>query len=663
MKKFLFFLVALTIILPVKAQVDIDELEDSKFRIIIPRHDWTEYMGYEKNSDGELNVKVPEGSLMEIFPNFDKSTFLQSAIVGDKIFTLMSSGYEHNYPGKTSQGYFFEKGLQGMWYGGNSLTTFPFESQGDWYYMGPAIAADDAGTLWVATRRTDTNVDIPTETFGWGHNIGSVAYYTLENNPSLNKNAIGQGVKFEYQKDGKTINAIISDRTDIMSAYGDCLNGTGHLWFTPQKQCFVECIIMKNGAVVGKKAFMLPDGEFNSHRGYINQFAPNKVLYHTGGQNTIGKIYYGTLDGSTVENSTKITWEDTGLNYCRNGATAFILHGHEVIAYSDIPEGNETYYKQHTNSTQSKEIITPKFTPKAYINGAIPAAYAFDLKVSPNGDNYTLSFKSNAPASSATIKVLNINTGVSNTYDVGAVVQGDNSKTIDGKTLTQGEYTWSVSIANNANSEVKNYFNYGGTPDTGTGNRGGVAIDLDTESPFYGHIYTTMAKGGGIQRYYPDLTANGTPIHTGYFAQSNHASSPYRIKTNSGKLYIADWSDQSTAGVHVYNPNDGSIKQIFQGTYTSGGQRKNSNGDIITGSTSGIAFYGEGADTHGVMLLLISIVPSQVISQEEMLKLYLATKGYGYAKTLIILLSTTQALLFSSSWISMEIFYLTLPLF
>ena len=32
--------------------------------------------------------------------------------------------------------------------------------------MGPAIAADDAGTLWVATRRTDTNVDIPTETFG-----------------------------------------------------------------------------------------------------------------------------------------------------------------------------------------------------------------------------------------------------------------------------------------------------------------------------------------------------------------------------------------------------------------------------------------------------------------------------------------------------------------
>lgn len=105
MKKFLFFLVALTIILPVKAQVDIDDLEDSKFRIIIPRHDWTEYMGYEKNSDGELNVKVPEGSLMEIFPNFDKSTFLQSAIVGDKIFTLMSSGYEHNYPGKTSQGY------------------------------------------------------------------------------------------------------------------------------------------------------------------------------------------------------------------------------------------------------------------------------------------------------------------------------------------------------------------------------------------------------------------------------------------------------------------------------------------------------------------------------------------------------------------------------
>ncbi len=597
MKKFLFFLVALTIILPVKAQVDIDELEDSKFRIIIPRHDWTEYMGYEKNSDGELNVKVPEGSLMEIFPNFDKSTFLQSAIVGDKIFTLMSSGYEHNYPGKTSQGYFFEKGLQGMWYGGNSLTTFPFESQGDWYYMGPAIAADDAGTLWVATRRTDTNVDIPTETFGWGHNIGSVAYYTPENNPSLNKNAIGQGVKFEYQKDGKTINAIISDRTDIMSAYGDCLNGTGHLWFTPQKQCFVECIIMKNGTVVGKKAFMLPDGEFNSHRGYINQFAPNKVLYHTGGQNTIGKIYYGTLDGSTVENSTKITWEDTGLNYCRNGATAFILHGHEVIAYSDVPGGNESYYTKNTNSTQSKEIIKPKATPKAYQNGVTPAAYAYDLKVSKEEGKYTFSFNSNAAASKATISLQNSSTGASFNYEIAPVDQGENTKTIEASDLVQGDYTWSVSIANAANNTVQNYYNYGSTPDQATGNRGGVAIDLDTESDYYGYVYAARAKaGGGILRYTPDLTIIGDFIHADKFQASPSSSSPYRIKTNSGKLYIADWSDSEKAGVHVYNPKDNSCTQMFQGTHTSGGQKTNANGDIIIGSTSGIAFHGEGVD-------------------------------------------------------------------
>ena len=606
MKKFLLLLLALITILPIKAQRHVDELRDDEFRIIIPRHDWTEYMGYKKNSNGELEVNVPPGSLLDIFPKtdvegdheFDKSLFIQSAVVDDKIYVGMGSWVITDYINQTSQGYIFEQGAQKMWYGGTNLTTFPFETLGDWYYMGPAIAADDAGNLWVATRRTDTPIDHPTLTYGWGHDIASVAYYTPQNSPSLNPNAIGQGVKLEYQKNGQTYNAKITTRTDFMSAYGDGVGAgkTGHLWFTPEKQCFVECIIMKEGAVTDKKIFMLPNGEFNSHRGYINQFAPNKVLYHTGGQNTIGKIYYGTLDGATVETSTKITWEDTGLNYCRNGATAFILHGHEVIAYSDIPEGNETYYKQHTNSTQSKEIITPKFAPKAYINGAIPAAYAYDLKVSPNGDNYTLSFKSNAPASSATIKVLNINTGVSNTYDVGAVVQGDNSKTIDGKALTQGEYTWSVSIANNANSEVKPYIEKGVNPDTETGNRGGVAIDLDTESPFYGHIYTTMAKGGGIQRYYPDLTANGAPIHTGYFAKSSNASSPYRIKTNSGKLYIADWSDQTTAGVHVYNPNDGSIKQMFQGTYTSGGQRKNSNGDIITGSTSGIAFYGEGAD-------------------------------------------------------------------
>ena len=606
MKKFLLLLLALITILPIKAQRHVDELRDDEFRIIIPRHDWTEYMGYKKNSNGELEVNVPAGSLLDIFPKtdvegdheFDKSLFIQSAIVDDKIYVGMGSWVITDYINQTSQGYIFEQGAQKMWYGGTNLTTFPFETSGDWYYMGPAIAADDAGNLWVATRRTDTPIDHPTLTYGWGHDIASVAYYTPQNSPSLNPNAIGQGVKLEYQKNGQTYNAKITTRTDFMSAYGDGVGTgkTGHLWFTPEKQCFVECIIMKEGAVTDKKIFMLPNGEFNSHRGYINQFAPNKVLYHTGGQNTIGKIYYGTLDGATVETSTKITWEDTGLNYCRNGATAFILHGHEVIAYSDIPEGNETYYKQHTNSTQSKEIITPKFTPKAYQNGVIPAAYAYDLKVSPNGDNYTLSFKSTATASSATIKVLNINTGVSNTYDVGAVVQGDNSKTIDGKTLTQGEYTWSVSIANNANSEAQNYSNYGSTPDLSLGNRGGVAIDLDTESDYYGYVYATRAKaGGGILRYTPDLSIIGDFIHADKFSASS-LSSPYRIKTNSGKLYIADWSDGEKAGVHVYNPKDNSCTQMFQGTYNASSGQITNNGVIVGASTSGIAFHGEGAD-------------------------------------------------------------------
>mgnify|MGYP002513737913 CR=1 FL=1 len=166
MKKFLLLLVALATILPIKAQRHVDELRDDEFRIIIPRHDWTEYMGYKKNSNGELEVNVPAGSLLDIFPKtdvegdheFDKSLFIQSAIVDDKIYVGMGSWVITDYINQTSQGYIFEQGAQKMWYGGTNLTTFPFETSGDWYYMagdGGMCASqwvvDDKGKMYYMT--------------------------------------------------------------------------------------------------------------------------------------------------------------------------------------------------------------------------------------------------------------------------------------------------------------------------------------------------------------------------------------------------------------------------------------------------------------------------------------------------------------------------------
>ena len=126
-------------------------------------------------------------------------------------------------------------------------------------------------------------------------------------------------------------------------------------------------------------------------------------------------------------------------------------------------------------------------------------------------------------------------------------------------------------------------------------NVGGVAIDLDTESPYFGYVYTSMAKsGGGIQRYNPDLSKIGEMMFSDKF-NPNKSGSPYRIKANSGKLYIADYADEGNSGVYVYNPVDGSFSQMLQGTRASNGQWTN-NGVVIGGSMTGIAFYGEGAN-------------------------------------------------------------------
>lgn len=97
---------------------------------------------------------------------------------------------------------------------------------------------------------------------------------------------------------------------------------------------------------------------------------------------------------------------------------------------------------------------------------------------------------------------------------------------------------------------------------------------LDTESKYFGHIYSSVGYAGGIQRYNPDLTKNGGVILADKF-DSKTSSSPYRIKANSGKLYISDWSDGTNSGIYVYNPDNGSLNQIFQGSRDSNGQWTN----------------------------------------------------------------------------------------
>lgn len=235
-------------------------------------------------------------------------------------------------------------------------------------------------------------------------------------------------------------------------------------------------------------------------------------------------------------------------------------------------------------------------TPKASA-AAVRGAYAYDLKLTQSGNGYKFSFKVSTSASKASIILTNKSNGATHTYDYNSSLSPNNiyEFSIDKSSLYAGDYTWEVSVANAASDAVINYHDQGGTPNATLGNRGGVAIDLEPESPFYGYVYTSMAReGGGIQRYNPDLSKIGGMILSDKF-NSAATSSPYRIKANSGKLYIADYADEDHSGVYVYNPVNGSFSQMFQGTRASNGQWTN-NGVVIGGSMTAVAFYGEGAN-------------------------------------------------------------------
>lgn len=228
---------------------------------------------------------------------------------------------------------------------------------------------------------------------------------------------------------------------------------------------------------------------------------------------------------------------------------------------------------------------------------AVQGAYAYDLKLTQSGNDYTFSFRSSAAAPSGQLILTNKSTNATYTYSINNINSSSTYNfTLNKNKIATGEYSWKVVINNDASDAITRYYNYGSTPDATLGNRGGVAIDLDTESKNYGYVYVSRAKaGGGILRYTPKLAMidNGFILADKFLAEGS-TSSPYRIKSNSGKLYIADYSDPN-GGIFVYDPNNGNFSQMFQGTHASSGQWTN-NGVIVGGSVTGLAFNGEGSN-------------------------------------------------------------------
>ena len=243
------------------------------------------------------------------------------------------------------------------------------------------------------------------------------------------------------------------------------------------------------------------------------------------------------------------------------------------------------------------------FSKSADITGPQPNVFAYGLKAVPADDNHVRFFYSlNANAVSGEIELLAEDGTVAKAYPAPTadfLTQGDHNVDIDLSEFPAGTYNWAVKVtgeANNAEAPVK-IGTFGAAQTMGRS----VAIDKNTESPFYGNVYTVNGNGVGLFAWNAALNPlfGGTAVATNGWGAG--AASPCRASVaEDGKVYICDWSD-SNPNVRIFNPATPAedAVTVFGGTPVgSDGIIVNENGDTIHGSISYVMPFGSGDDTY-----------------------------------------------------------------
>ena len=251
--------------------------------------------------------------------------------------------------------------------------------------------------------------------------------------------------------------------------------------------------------------------------------------------------------------------------------------------------------RQTVTPAKASYVITGKYVP------ATEGHFAYDLDVEETTDAYTLKFKSTGAVESAKLVLVETeNTKAVNTteQEIGAVVEGENSIELIKETLPYGTQTWAVVLENVA-SEGFEVVKSDATVAYENKAQGGVAVDKDTESDNFGTIYTVTAYAQGLQAFDAAMNPVGERLFKGAGEGKPFLDawySPYRVKTNSGKVYITDWID-TNSGVYVYDPSNETpeVTNLFEGERPSDGAGIIVNNGITIGcNVSSIEFVGEG---------------------------------------------------------------------
>ena len=291
----------------------------SNYKFNTPIEVWTS--NYDKSKINNTHITTEPGY------------YRQAAASDNMLFSVVGGTKDHileSVSGKyITYGYYIGKDKQSYWSGGTSSTAMPYKTSGTYYYLGPAIASDDAGTLWCTSVRSG---EAPSAS-PWAIGAKAFTYYTVR--PGGDKDPVRSGIALgDYATSG---------RADLMSVSGDGVNGKAFFWFAIAGTNKIECIVMEKKVPKKILTFTAPVTFANNYAsGYVKEFADySRLLLNVGssGNNTT-ELYLGSIHGGEeglYNGTATVTWDNpgaTGLKVARYGSTAFLLQGHGIIAYS-----------------------------------------------------------------------------------------------------------------------------------------------------------------------------------------------------------------------------------------------------------------------------------------------------------------------------------------
>ena len=260
---------------------------------------------------------------------------------------------------------------------------------------------------------------------------------------------------------------------------------------------------------------------------------------------------------------------DNTMGYVTGGGT---YYAGETVTLTAVAKS--TYYfvnwsDGNTNATRTFNA-TENVTLTANFAKANPRAWAYDLKMVEEGDNYKFSFTATTAANATLLFLDKEGNELYAAHDIGAVAAGANTVSIEKASFTQvKDVYWSVKIDGEAITAVAEI------TDQSRGiydfyNMMGVVVDNDPNSDYFGKIY--------IQQSY-EYPGSG--------------STAARNKTQKAGIFIYD------QGLNELNPENEGYKPTMPAGYTAIGKSRESFKRLAINPTNGNLVFGNNIAGEG----------------------------------------------------------------